>query len=60
MRASASTMLPGAENSSCCAEITVTGIFRYTDTWPLAIHLVASGQVQLARRRVACRSERAG
>lgn len=28
-------------------EITVTGIFRYTDTWPLAIHLVASGQVQL-------------
>jgi L-iditol 2-dehydrogenase len=28
-------------------EITVTGIFRYTDTWPAAIHLVSSGQVDL-------------
>lgn len=28
-------------------EINVTGIFRYTDTWPTAIHLVASGQVDL-------------
>jgi L-iditol 2-dehydrogenase len=28
-------------------EISVTGIFRYTDTWPTAIHLVASGQVDL-------------
>jgi L-iditol 2-dehydrogenase len=28
-------------------EITVTGIFRYTDTWPTAIHLVASGQIDL-------------
>ena len=28
-------------------EITVTGVFRYTDTWPTAIHLVASGQVDL-------------
>jgi L-iditol 2-dehydrogenase len=28
-------------------EITVTGIFRYTDTWPAAIHLVASGLVEL-------------
>ena len=26
-------------------EITVTGIFRYTDTWPAAIHLVASGRL---------------
>ena len=28
-------------------EITVTGIFRYTDTWPTAIHLVANGLVEL-------------
>jgi L-iditol 2-dehydrogenase len=28
-------------------EISVTGVFRYTDTWPAAIHLVASGQVDL-------------
>lgn len=28
-------------------EITLTGIFRYTDTWPLAAHLVSSGQVDL-------------
>ncbi|MEU6608362.1 NAD(P)-dependent alcohol dehydrogenase [Streptomyces shenzhenensis] len=28
-------------------EITVTGIFRYTDTWPAAIHLAATGQVDL-------------
>ncbi len=28
-------------------EISVTGIFRYTDTWPAAIHMVASGQVDL-------------
>lgn len=28
-------------------ELVVTGIFRYTDTWPLAIHLVSSGQVDL-------------
>ena len=28
-------------------EITVTGIFRYTDTWPAAIHLVATRQVDL-------------
>jgi L-iditol 2-dehydrogenase len=28
-------------------EITVTGIFRYTDTWPAAIHLVSTGQVDL-------------
>jgi L-iditol 2-dehydrogenase len=28
-------------------EITLTGIFRYTDTWPTAIHLVASGLVEL-------------
>jgi L-iditol 2-dehydrogenase len=28
-------------------EITVTGIFRYTDTWPAGIHLVASGQIDL-------------
>jgi L-iditol 2-dehydrogenase len=28
-------------------EINVTGIFRYTNTWPLAIHLVASGQVDV-------------
>ncbi|WP_042938802.1 NAD(P)-dependent alcohol dehydrogenase [Rhodococcus sp. AW25M09] len=30
-------------------EITVTGVFRYTDTWPAAIHLVASGSVDLDR-----------
>ncbi len=28
-------------------EISVTGIFRYTDTWPAGIHLVTSGQVDL-------------
>jgi L-iditol 2-dehydrogenase len=28
-------------------EITVTGIFRYTDTWPAGIHMVASGVVDL-------------
>lgn len=28
-------------------EITVTGIFRYVDTWPTAIHLVTSGLVDL-------------
>lgn len=28
-------------------EITVTGTFRYANTWPLGIHLVASGAVQL-------------
>jgi len=28
-------------------EINVTGIFRYIDTWPVAIQLVASGQVDL-------------
>lgn len=28
-------------------EINVTGIFRYTETWPVAIQLVASGQVDL-------------
>jgi L-iditol 2-dehydrogenase len=28
-------------------EITVTGVFRYTDTWPAAIHLVTSGAIDL-------------
>jgi L-iditol 2-dehydrogenase len=28
-------------------EIIVTGVFRYTDTWPAAIHLVSSGAVDL-------------
>jgi L-iditol 2-dehydrogenase len=28
-------------------ELNVTGVFRYTDTWPAAIHLVASGAVDL-------------
>jgi hypothetical protein len=28
-------------------EITVTGIFRYTNTWPAGIHMVASGLVEL-------------
>lgn len=30
-------------------EITVTGVFRYTDTWPAAIHLVSSGLIDLDR-----------
>jgi L-iditol 2-dehydrogenase len=28
-------------------ELTITGVFRYTDTWPTAAGLVASGQVDL-------------
>ena len=28
-------------------EITVTGVFRYTDTWPTGIQLVASGRIDL-------------
>ncbi|OBB55669.1 sorbitol dehydrogenase [Mycobacterium sp. 852013-51886_SCH5428379] len=28
-------------------EISLTGVFRYTDTWPAAIHLVTSGAVDL-------------
>jgi L-iditol 2-dehydrogenase len=28
-------------------ELTVTGVFRYTHTWPVATHLAASGQVDL-------------
>jgi L-iditol 2-dehydrogenase len=30
-----------------CRELTITGVFRYTDTWPTAAGLVASGQVDL-------------
>jgi L-iditol 2-dehydrogenase len=29
-------------------ELTVTGVFRYTDTWPVAAHLAATKQVDLA------------
>ena len=29
-------------------ELTITGVFRYTDTWPVAAHLAATGQVDLA------------
>ncbi|WP_201740040.1 MDR/zinc-dependent alcohol dehydrogenase-like family protein [Aristophania vespae] len=29
-------------------EINVTGTFRYTNTWPMAAHLVASKQVDLS------------
>lgn len=29
-------------------ELKLTGVFRYTGTWPIAIHLAASGQVDLA------------
>lgn len=28
-------------------EVVVTGTFRYTDTWPIGIQMVASGQVEL-------------
>lgn len=28
-------------------ELNVTGVFRYTDTWPIGAHLVASGQIAL-------------
>jgi L-iditol 2-dehydrogenase len=28
-------------------ELIITGVFRYTDTWPVAAQLVASGQVDL-------------
>lgn len=28
-------------------ELVVTGVYRYANTWPLAVHLVASGQVDL-------------
>jgi L-iditol 2-dehydrogenase len=30
-------------------ELVVTGTFRYANTWPTAIGLVGSGQVDLAR-----------
>jgi L-iditol 2-dehydrogenase len=29
-------------------ELLVTGVFRYTDTWPLAVHLASSGRLELA------------
>ncbi|WP_432164565.1 NAD(P)-dependent alcohol dehydrogenase [Streptomyces sp. bgisy031] len=29
-------------------ELKITGVFRYTDTWPTATHLAATGQVDLA------------
>jgi L-iditol 2-dehydrogenase len=29
-------------------ELKVTGVFRYTDTWPIAAHLTATKQVDLA------------
>src|SRR4029453_13685779 len=29
-------------------ELTVTGVFRYTDTWPVARHLAATQRVDLA------------
>ncbi|MFJ8036567.1 zinc-binding dehydrogenase [Streptomyces sp. NPDC096032] len=29
-------------------ELKVTGVFRYTGTWPVAAHLAATGQVELA------------
>lgn len=29
-------------------ELKITGVFRYTDTWPVAAHLAATGQVDLS------------
>ena len=28
-------------------ELVLTGVFRYTNTWPLAIDLIASGKVEV-------------
>jgi L-iditol 2-dehydrogenase len=29
-------------------ELNITGVFRYTNTWPVAAHLAATGKVDLA------------
>ena len=43
----APTNTPCPSATSRTMEINLTGVFRYTDTWPAAIHLVSTGAVDL-------------
>jgi len=48
---------------ACCREVDIRGIFRYCNTWPTAINMLASGVVdvsQLVTSRVSLKDARAG